>query len=167
MLKKSNKHAYLSQVFDYTSMFVISEGKPASRDRWLPMVGVAVVIRLLPRVTKNTVTAAFPVLQRTVDDTQGTSILTNNRNYRNSSIKWQNQHTDILDRFLKEVLYVQSKMIILKNKIVYRNTFALPLMSFFLWIECFKGGLEVSFQSTQSSLSLLKITALFSTVTIT
>lgn len=33
MLKKSNKHAYLSQVFDYTSMFVISEGKPASRDR--------------------------------------------------------------------------------------------------------------------------------------
>lgn len=36
MLKKSNKHAYLSKVhivFNNTSMFVISEGKPASRDR--------------------------------------------------------------------------------------------------------------------------------------
>lgn len=83
------------------------------------MVGVAVVTHRLPRVMKNTVTAAFPAHQRTVDDTQETSrhIATKNRNYRNSSIKWQNQHSDILDRFLKEVLYVQSKTIILKTKL--------------------------------------------------
>lgn len=74
------------------------------------MVDVAVVTHLLPRVMKNTVTAAFPAHQRTVDDTQGTSLyivtVTKNLNYRNSSSKWQNQHSDILDRFLKEVVYV-------------------------------------------------------------